>query len=62
MDIEKLKSIAEAIQTALLEKTAISDIHDFDINIIPDDDRIEVVMIKSVPVKSIKVMLKVKRT
>lgn len=62
MDIEKLKSIAESIQIALLEKVAISDIHDFDMNVIPDDNRIEVHVFKIVPIKEIKVTLKVKRT
>ena len=61
MNIKKLKTIAESLETALLEKVAISDISDFSIDVIPDDYLIEVVMIKIVPVKEIKVTLNIKR-
>ena len=61
MDIKKFESIAESIQIALLEKVAISNILDFDMEIIPDDNKIEIWIVKSVPIKSIKIMLKVKR-
>lgn len=61
MNIDKLRSIAESIQIALLEKMAVSDISDFEIEVIPDDSKIEIYMVNIIPVKSIKVYLKIKR-
>lgn len=64
MDIEKLKLIAESLEIALLEKIAISDISDFSIDVIPDDNAIGVIMvimIKKRPIKNIEVNFKIKR-
>lgn len=61
MDIAKLRYVAESLQTALLEGVAISDIHDFDINIIADDNKIEVWVVEVIPLKHLKITVKVKR-
>ena len=61
MDIERLKRIAEDIQTALLERVAISDLVDFDVCVIPDDNKIDVIMLKNEPLREIKVSLNIMR-
>lgn len=61
MNTERLIKIAEALDTSLLNKIAISDIIDYHIDVIQDDNRIEIIMVKNVPIKNIKVTLSVKR-
>lgn len=56
-----IKKLAEAIDTALLNKVAIGDISNYAIDIVPDNNKIEIVMMKRVPIKNLKIDLKIMR-
>lgn len=49
MEVNLLK-LAEAFDTALLERRALKEINDYAIEVVPDDSRIEIML---VPVKSV---------
>lgn len=53
--------IAEALDTSLLEKQATGDISDYSLDIVHDDDKIEVVVLKNVPIKNIKIKYNLKK-
>lgn len=46
-----LKKIAEKIEIGLLNKVANQDIVDYDVNVISDDNKIEVILQKDRPIK-----------
>lgn len=58
MSLNTLKQVAEAVDTALLEKQACREILDYSIEIIPDDRTINIYEILNRPVKKIKATIK----
>lgn len=59
MDFPDLKLIAEAMQTALLERQATGDISNFEIDVIPDDHKIDICIMKKVSVEHVACSLKI---
>lgn len=53
-DYQMLYGVARAVENIMLNEEAVGDIAGYNIEVIPDDSRIEIVQVANVPVDHIK--------